>query len=96
MSSRPKPLTLSGLPGEEKTEPATSPATTDFLVGWDGDNDPMNPRSLPLARKWLYVVIVSVGSMLVYVLVIFLAFHTILRLLVELVPPLYMPPPILK
>ncbi|RYO73587.1 hypothetical protein DL764_010551 [Monosporascus ibericus] len=33
-----------------------------FEVSWDGDGDPMCPRSLPLFRKWTMVVIVGMGS----------------------------------
>lgn len=34
----------------------------DYEVRWDGDGDPMNPHSLSKARRWLIVVIVSMGS----------------------------------
>lgn len=33
-----------------------------FEVRFDGDSDPMNPRSLSKTRKWVIVVIVSAGS----------------------------------
>ncbi|RYO83606.1 hypothetical protein DL762_006055 [Monosporascus cannonballus] len=33
-----------------------------FEVSWDGDDDPMCPRSLPLFQKWTMVVIVGMGS----------------------------------
>jgi multidrug resistance protein len=37
-----------------------------FEVHWDdGDNDPMNPRSLTLVRKWIVVIIVSLSSLCV-------------------------------
>lgn len=37
-----------------------------FEVRWEnGDNDPLNPRSLTLARKWLVVIIVSASSLCV-------------------------------
>ncbi|PBP27685.1 MFS general substrate transporter [Diplocarpon rosae] len=37
-----------------------------FDVGWDGgDSDPLNPRSLSLARKWLVVLIISASSLCV-------------------------------
>lgn len=42
---------------EEKSDP--------FEVGWDGDDDPMNPRSLPLLHKWILVIIIGVGSLCV-------------------------------
>ena len=38
-----------------------------FEVQWDGDNDPMNPRSMGKARKWVIVLIVSASSLCVYV-----------------------------
>ncbi|KAK6003316.1 hypothetical protein QM012_001161 [Aureobasidium pullulans] len=37
----------------------------DFEVTWDGDDDPMNPRSMAYARKWIIVVIVSASSLCV-------------------------------
>ena len=39
----------------------------EFEVTWDGDHDPMNPRSMPYARKWIIVVIISASSLCVYV-----------------------------
>lgn len=33
-----------------------------FLVKWDDDNDPMNPRSMSLLRRWVIVSVVSMGS----------------------------------
>ena len=33
-----------------------------FEVGFDGDSDPMNPRSFSKKRKWLIVAIISAGS----------------------------------
>ncbi|KAF4632729.1 hypothetical protein G7Y89_g5400 [Cudoniella acicularis] len=37
-----------------------------FEVRWDGgDNDPMNPRSMSMARRWLIVLIVSASSLCV-------------------------------
>lgn len=35
-----------------------------FTVDWD-ENDPMNPRNMGKARKWLIVIIVSMGSLCV-------------------------------
>jgi hypothetical protein len=35
-----------------------------YTVGWDA-NDPMNPRNMSKARRWLIVVIVSLGSLCV-------------------------------
>lgn len=39
-----------------------------FLVKWDGDADPMNPRSMTKLRRWAIVLIVSASSLCVYVL----------------------------
>lgn len=39
----------------------------EFLVEWSKD-DPSNPRNLSPARRWLIVLIVSMGSLCVYVL----------------------------
>ncbi|KAI1121194.1 major facilitator superfamily domain-containing protein [Nemania abortiva] len=36
-----------------------------FEVSFDGDDDPMCPRSMSLARKWLLVIIVGLGSLCV-------------------------------
>jgi len=33
-----------------------------YEVSFDGDHDPMCPRSMSLARKWIIVVIVCMGS----------------------------------
>ncbi|KAK3381349.1 major facilitator superfamily domain-containing protein [Podospora didyma] len=33
-----------------------------FEVGWDGDNDPLNPRNLPIWRKWVIIGVTSFGS----------------------------------
>lgn len=43
-----------------------------FDVVWEGgDADPLNPRSMKLARKWLVVLIVSASSLCVYVFLFF-------------------------
>lgn len=36
----------------------------EFVVGWD-ENDPMNPRNMNTGRRWLIVVICSLGSLCV-------------------------------
>ena len=36
-----------------------------FEVGWDGEDDPLNPRSMSTGRKWLIVLIVSASSLCV-------------------------------
>ena len=35
-----------------------------YIVGWD-ERDPMNPRNMNKARRWLIVIIVSLGSLCV-------------------------------
>ncbi|KAJ5662666.1 hypothetical protein N7462_011592 [Penicillium macrosclerotiorum] len=35
-----------------------------FIVGWD-ESDPMNPRNMNTARRWMIVIIVSMGSLCV-------------------------------
>jgi len=37
----------------------------DFDVKWDGDHDPMDPRNMGTARKWMIVVILSTSSLCV-------------------------------
>jgi hypothetical protein len=36
-----------------------------FLVQWDGDADPLNPRSMTKLRRWLIVLIISSSSLCV-------------------------------
>ncbi len=33
-----------------------------FIVDWDGDDDPTNPKNKTEARKWMVVIILAVGS----------------------------------
>ena len=33
-----------------------------FEVAWDGENDPMNPHSMRKVKRWLIVIIISMGS----------------------------------
>lgn len=40
-------------------------AEKQFEVTWDGDDDPMNPRSMPKLRRWLIVLVVSASSVCV-------------------------------
>ena len=54
-----KPASLSD---GEKAE-ASQPADEAFLVEWDGDDDPLNPRSFSSVRKWLIIFIVSMGTL---------------------------------
>lgn len=41
------------------------PEKDEFEVHWEGDHDPLNPKSFSMARKWLIVIIVSASSMCV-------------------------------
>jgi hypothetical protein len=53
---------------EEEDRPNISSGVTadePFLVTWDGDSDPMNPRSMTKLRRWLIVLIVSSSSLCV-------------------------------
>ncbi|KAI9818934.1 MAG: hypothetical protein M1827_007756 [Pycnora praestabilis] len=53
---------------EERQSPGDSPTQDPekaFEVHWDGDEDPMNPRSMSKPRKWLIVMIVSMSSLCV-------------------------------
>lgn len=52
---------------DQEKQSADAPTKVDFLVEWDNDNDPLNPRSFAVLRKWLYVVIISAGSLLMLV-----------------------------
>lgn len=36
-----------------------------FVVGYDGPNDPMNPKNMSPARKWLIVLTIALGSLCV-------------------------------
>ena len=52
----------------EDEQPSNSSGDTSsehFLVKWDGDNDPMNPRSMSKLRRWIVVLIVSSSSLCV-------------------------------
>lgn len=53
-AQEPEPATISTANGTPPKDP--------YEVGWDdGDNDPMNPRSMTKARKWFIVFITSFG-----------------------------------
>jgi hypothetical protein len=66
---RPNPASDSGttsgsITGDE--EKGSPPVLGDaFLVEWDGDNDPLNPRSMSVLKKWAIVAVVATGSLLV-------------------------------
>jgi hypothetical protein len=38
-----------------------------YLVTWDGDADPENPRSMTMLRRWTIVLICAASSLCVYV-----------------------------
>lgn len=38
-----------------------------YRVGWDGENDPMSPRSMSTTRKWTLVLVVCTATVCVYV-----------------------------
>lgn len=46
-------------PGQQRPEDDAG-----YTVGWDVD-DPLNPRNMSKARRWLIVIIVSLGSLCV-------------------------------
>ncbi|KAF2009630.1 MFS general substrate transporter [Aaosphaeria arxii CBS 175.79] len=55
-------------PNKSTGSTAAAPAAADgdpFLVTWDGDSDPMNPRSMPKWRRWIVVLILSGSSLCV-------------------------------
>lgn len=50
--------------GHEVDEAAVANEDEAYTVGWE-ENDPMNPRNMSKARRWLVVIIVSMGSLCV-------------------------------
>jgi hypothetical protein len=50
--------------GHEVAETAVATEDTAYIVSWD-EKDPMNPRNMSKARRWLIVSIVSMGSLCV-------------------------------
>lgn len=38
-----------------------------YRVDWDGENDPMSPRSMSTARKWMLILVVCTATVCVYV-----------------------------
>ncbi|KAI8624621.1 MFS general substrate transporter [Xylariaceae sp. FL1651] len=55
----------SDLPDKHENDESRNQKEDPFEVSFDGDNDPMCPRSMNLARKWLLVIIVGLGSLCV-------------------------------
>jgi len=52
---------------KERAEKGADDQDSEIIVTWDGDDDPMSPRSMGLARKWSIVFILSASSLCVYV-----------------------------
>jgi len=50
---------------QQETDETNAELEKEFEVGWDGDNDPMNPKSKSLAQKWLIVLILAASSLCV-------------------------------
>ncbi|KAJ8121647.1 hypothetical protein O1611_g10047 [Lasiodiplodia mahajangana] len=50
---------------DEKEEMRHAHGDAPFEVLFDGDDDPMCPRNMSIARKWLLVIIVGLGSLCV-------------------------------
>jgi hypothetical protein len=51
---------------DQTTETGNQDVTCEsFQVAWDGDKDPMCPRSMSRMRKWFIVSIACVGSLCV-------------------------------
>jgi len=60
--------TINGSVLDEEKQSPDGTSDRNLLVEWDdGDNDPLNPRSAVILRKWLYVIVGCMGSMLMYV-----------------------------
>lgn len=47
------------------TDGAGLPEKDPFEISWDGDDDPLCPRSMSSGRKWIIVLIVGMGSLCV-------------------------------
>lgn len=50
---------------EERPNISSRGTADEYLVAWDGDSDPMNPRSMSKLRRWTIVCIVSASSLCV-------------------------------
>ncbi|KKZ68044.1 hypothetical protein EMCG_06254 [[Emmonsia] crescens] len=50
---------------EQRAEEASTRPGTEYIVRWDGPDDPGNPRNRSLARKWVIVLVMAVGSVCV-------------------------------
>ncbi|KAH8593985.1 major facilitator superfamily transporter multidrug resistance [Bisporella sp. PMI_857] len=54
---------VAGISSEEKQD--SQAPSIDFVVEWEGENDPLCPRSMSLLRRWITVCVLSMGSLLV-------------------------------
>lgn len=50
---------------EQDERPTDGSGDDEFLVQWDGDADPLNPRSMSKLRRWLIVLIMCSSSLCV-------------------------------
>ncbi|EEH47722.2 uncharacterized protein PADG_03806 [Paracoccidioides brasiliensis Pb18] len=50
---------------EDKEDELPTDPESEYIVNWDGYDDPGNPRNRSLGRKWLIVLVVSFGSICV-------------------------------
>ena len=53
--------------GASRAKPGGAVTEQPYLVTWDGDADPENPRSMSKLRRWAIVLICSASSLCVYV-----------------------------
>lgn len=56
---------------DEKAEEVSTAPGGEYIVKWDGHDDPDNPRNMKLARKWAAIAVLAIGSVCVYVLYIY-------------------------
>ncbi|PGH00823.1 hypothetical protein GX51_05600 [Blastomyces parvus] len=50
---------------DEKAEEVSAAPEMEYIVKWDGHDDPGNPRNMSLGRKWVIVLVLAVGSVCV-------------------------------
>jgi hypothetical protein len=60
---------------EDDDETEESREQKRWEVNWDGENDPMSPRSMNKARKWAIVIIMASSALCVYVVPTFMRFE---------------------
>lgn len=54
-----------GIGGDIEQHPNAGNSEKDFIVAWDGSNDPEDPRTMSKARKWIIVIVVATCSICV-------------------------------